>query len=133
MNDTGITGGDLYDLWRVANINMPQVQAVYADACNVIHKVNMPDEEKLGRAHPAWAALGQIYEQCLWLTEGSLYSVASRIDQAVEEFKEVDENAARELDATFDDPDKHDPDEELTDDEKPAGTEVPNWWNDNDE
>lgn len=130
MNDTKITGGDLYDLWRVANINMPHVQAVYADACNVIHEVNVANEEKFGRAHPGWAALGQIYEQCLFLTEGSLFSVAHYIDKAVKEFKEVDAEAARDLEAMFKDPNEHDPDDELTGDEKPKDVEVPNWWND---
>lgn len=132
MNETAkVTGGDLLDLWKIANINLPNVQAVYGDAANVIHGIDDSSDEiaeRFGRCQPAWADLAQIYEQALFVTYGSLLAVSYSIKSAIDEFSEADEAAAKDLASKLDDPEWIDPDEKLTDDEKPADVEVPRWW-----
>jgi hypothetical protein len=126
VNDNEVTGGELYSLWRVANINLPRVQAAYTEAANAVHEVDVADEKKFGATHPAWASLAAVYEQLLFVTAGSMLSVSYALKEAIDAFEKIDGSLADKLKDVID----SEPDTKLHGDEIPGELQVPNYWND---
>ncbi|ADD43844.1 hypothetical protein [Stackebrandtia nassauensis] len=136
MNDITrkVTGGDLYSLWRVANITLPIVERVYTKQANATHEIDVPDDQKFGRCHPWWATICSELESALFGTSVTFRIAAQGINKAVDEYRYVDGDNAKglnavgeELNEILDNPNLHDKEDELTGDELPGRIEAPNW------
>lgn len=135
MNDTeGVTGGDLYRLWQVANIDFPTAAKFYVDKTNDVHELDFADTGKLGRCHHWWAHVATIYERVLNTTSENLVKTGEALNNAVDAYKYTDgDNAGKlteagsRLEEILGDADLHDPDTELTDGEKPGDLTDPRW------
>ncbi|GAA4896510.1 hypothetical protein LX16_1350 [Stackebrandtia albiflava] len=122
-----VTGGDLYSLWRVANITLPTVEKVFADQSNVVHECSSADEDKFGRCHSEWARICLSLEIALSYNAVMLKSASVGLTFAVSEFAFTDgetsaqiTSAGQELIDILSDPNLHDPDDNLTGDERPG-------------
>lgn len=98
MNDTDVTGGDLHDLWRVANLLFPEAADAYFDVSKELHKVSgSRDEETLGKAGPWWSVLAQELEHALYYSAKSLTTASGVLNRAVNEFAYVDGASANSI------------------------------------
>lgn len=130
-----VTGGDLEDLWRVANRHLPTVENAYNKQINNMQDANPgADSKKYGPCHPAWSAMAEIYQNFLWHTSMSLSSVSILMNQAINEYKHVDgsngkelTDIGKELEYIIKDTDPVEP-TEITDDFKPGDIDASDDW-----
>lgn len=99
MSDgTDVTGGDLYYLWRAANVLLPEAQNAYDEQITAVHAIDgSPDQEKYGECHPMWTLLASELEMALFMTRGGLAMTSSALNRAVDAYTHVDGNHAKEL------------------------------------
>lgn len=128
-----VTGGDLYKLWRVADIALPTVRTAYVEQLKEIHPMTSADEQKFGRCHSWWAWVATDLELALFNTEGALAAGEGALNTAIRAYQYADganagelTKAGQKLDEIFNDPNRHNKNDELTEHERPGSVEVPN-------
>lgn len=129
-----VTGLDLYELWRVANVHLVEVAALYSEVAAGIHEVDEPDENTYGTVHPWWATLAADLERAVVDTAESLEATCRSLNEAIDEFSHVDGKhggaltaAGRDLEAVLVDRRADDPDSLEPDGGEPKPLREPHW------
>lgn len=127
---TEVTGGDLYKLWSVANVHLPNVAAVYTSGSSSMgeNQGDIRGAFETGSEGPhgsviyggpceAFFSLHNEFQHVLATTGQNLLDSASAVSKAIEEFVEEDTTAGTELDSVLEGepykggPALHDPDD----------------------
>lgn len=98
MSNREVTGGDLEDLWKIANNYLPTVEGAYNKQINRMDDLaNERDELIYGSLITLWSDVANMHLTCLNKTSESLNTTAKLINTAIDEFKYVDGKNAGEL------------------------------------
>lgn len=98
MTKGDATGGEMYEMWRIANKLFPTASDAYYEECKTLHEVTgNRDEEELGRAIPRWSTLAQELENAMYYSALSLGSASSALNQAITEYAYVDGQTANKI------------------------------------
>lgn len=118
-NNHGVTGVDLYSLWRLAHVTLPAVQKFYTDQSHAAHEIDAPNEQQFGRCHPEWATIFSELEQALFTTAATVEVTGQGLQRAIDEYSHVDGDngkalnaAGKELEDRLNNPGLHDKDSE---------------------
>lgn len=105
-----VTGGDLYSLWKIANVALPRVAAVYTSSSGSMGgaegKIEGAFEDGTGRyGEPTYGGSMESFTKCfnefhhiLAQTGQNLMDTADSVNKAITEFREQDGSAGTELD-----------------------------------
>lgn len=116
-NTVPVTGGDLYQLFRVALKDLPVVENIY-NSTTRIHADTLATEgeDTFGRAFPAWQVMQQQQHDILYRTARSMAASKWALLAAIVEYAYVDGDNAnaltdvgQELNDNLSDPNIHDP------------------------
>lgn len=103
-----VTGGKLYDLWRIANVNLPTVINAYADQSRALRDIDAPNMTALGPCHESWARTASLLEQALCLTAERVSKASIGVGNAINAYTTADGDAVtplgRELEGELDRP-----------------------------
>lgn len=143
-----VTGGDLYKLWRVSQVNLPRVADVFYDATRSLGGAADGNDEGGFReneaAYPgattamtstignAWAKARDEFQQVLVDVGGSVMKAAQGVSNATQLFVDTDQVGADALQVYLDDPAKHDKGDEASNppaegaDDNPGEPDLPN-------
>lgn len=147
---TDVTGGDLYSLWKIANVALPRVAAVYSSSSSSMGssegQIEGAYQDGTGRyGQPTYGGSMESFQKCynefhhiLALTGRNLMDTIDSVNEAITEFREQDSAAGAQLDSILkgeeidglqlhdpNDPNQNPPDEMPTDPDKPDDYESP--------
>ncbi|HIV59269.1 MAG TPA: hypothetical protein H9902_15085 [Candidatus Stackebrandtia faecavium] len=129
MND--VTGGDLYSLWKIANVALPRVANVYGSSSSGLNG-NQSDMSGLFAAgegphgsviqSPIFSSFSQVYSEfqhILALSGRNIQETADAVNRAIEGYSERDTQAGEDLASIlkgdeYKGTQMHDPDDPLT-------------------
>jgi hypothetical protein len=104
-----ITGGDLYSLWKIANVALPRVANVYTDAIPSVSSTESAAQSAfdgagqgtygstMGNVYPAFCNLRNEFWHVLSGTATNLMDCSSAINKAIEDYKAQDSGAATDF------------------------------------
>lgn len=105
---TNITGGNLYSLWKIANVALPRVAAVYSSASGDMNgtqgtsgsfQTGSGDHGPImSPIYPEFAKLRDEFQHILADTARNLIDSQAAVQKAIEDFTETDSQSGRELD-----------------------------------
>lgn len=108
---TDVTGGDLYSLWKIANVALPRVAAVYTSASSSMGasegNIQGAFEDGTGQyGQPTYGGSMESFQKCynefhhiLSLTGRNLMDTAEAVNGAIAAYREDDTSAGTELDS----------------------------------
>ena len=91
------TDFDLYDLWKIANVDLPSVENVFLESLEKVHDYTSIGTEKYGPVGHELAATASILEQAMYSTHMALMRGALGVGKAVNDFATVDGSNSDEL------------------------------------
>lgn len=145
-----ITGGDLYSLWKIANVALPRVAAVYSSASSSmggsegsIQGAYVTGEGQYGQ--PTYGGSMEAFTNCynefhhiLALTGSNIMDTSAALNKAIEEFRGQDGTASSDFDSIIagekvdgvqhhdpNDPNQNPPEEMPTEPDKPDNYDSP--------
>ncbi|GIG65855.1 hypothetical protein [Phytomonospora endophytica] len=131
-----VTGGDLFNLWTVANVQLPQIAAVFTRANDGLAGTADGDSEAFGRGDPGpygpaggrvFAAFAPLRDEMQYIvaqTAQNILDAQTACNNAIEAYQAADAEAAADLRKNyFENPEKYDPNDPVQN--PPTGEQAP--------